>query len=120
MGTPGATVRFLGGDRLLWPLVGLAQRTWTPGGQVLRASVGSALQGDVLITSCTYNTEDRRLATVVSHPNVPPAPCRRAWAPLSAPLSGCGPLGGFTHLTQGLAEHPTWAVRPSAWPEGLC
>ena len=91
MGTPGATVRFLGGDRLLWPLVGLAQRTWTPGGQVLRASVGSALQGDVLITSCTYNTEDRRLATVVSHPNVPPAPCRRAWAPLSAPLSGCGP-----------------------------
>ncbi|KAJ1078282.1 hypothetical protein K5549_016853, partial [Capra hircus] len=44
--------------------VGLAQRTWTPGGQVLRASVCSALQGDVLITSCTYNTEDRRLATV--------------------------------------------------------
>ena len=28
-------------------------------------------QGDVLITSCTYNTEDRELATVVSHPRFP-------------------------------------------------
>ena len=44
----------------------------TLGGQVLRVSVGSALQGDVLITSCTYNTEDRKLATVVSHPSVSP------------------------------------------------
>uniref|UniRef100_A0A452DIM6 Dopamine beta-hydroxylase n=1 Tax=Bos taurus TaxID=9913 RepID=A0A452DIM6_BOVIN len=37
---------------------------YSPHFQVLRASVASALQGDVLITSCTYNTEDRRLATV--------------------------------------------------------
>lgn len=64
--------RFLRGHRQPWSPVGLAWCTWTPGGQVLRVSVGSALQGDVLITSCTYNTEDRRLATVVSHPNVSP------------------------------------------------
>ncbi|MXQ94797.1 hypothetical protein E5288_WYG008288 [Bos mutus] len=37
---------------------------YSPHFQVLRVSVASALQGDVLITSCTYNTEDRRLATV--------------------------------------------------------
>lgn len=35
-------------------------------------------QGDVLITSCTYNTEDRELATVVS----PTSPCPPAPEPL--------------------------------------
>lgn len=33
--------------------------------------VDLARQGDVLITSCTYNTEDRKLATVVSRPTSP-------------------------------------------------
>ena len=40
-----------------------------PGAQAL--TIGLAPQGDVLITSCTYNTEDRKLATVVSHPTFP-------------------------------------------------
>ncbi|OWK10220.1 DBH, partial [Cervus elaphus hippelaphus] len=62
--SPHFQVGFLRGHRQPWSPVGLAWCTWTPGGQVLRVSVGSALQGDVLITSCTYNTEDRRLATV--------------------------------------------------------
>ena len=95
MGTPGATVEFLRVDRPLWSLVGPAQGTWTPGGQVLRASVASALQGDVLITSCTYNTEDRRLATVVSHPNVPPLPQSSGTSLSSAGAQGGGAPRSF-------------------------
>ena len=67
-GNPG----FLGGGPATAVTRGSGPAHLTPGGQVLRVSVGSALQGDVLITSCTYNTEDRRLATVVSHPSVSP------------------------------------------------
>ena len=112
MGTPGATVEFLRVDRPLWSLVGPAQGTWTPGGQVLRVSVASALQGDVLITSCTYNTEDRRLATVVSHPNVPPPAtelrhqsqlcwstgrgCPSLIHPVKQQLSRCGPWASIS------------------------
>lgn len=48
---------------------------WSHGGGASRACQRQVMlafpQGDVLITSCTYNTEDRELATVVSHPCFP-------------------------------------------------
>lgn len=61
---------------------------FSPGGQVLRGDCGLAPQGDVLITSCTYNTEDRKLATVVSHPELSLPPAREHVRP------GC-PSGDF-------------------------
>lgn len=48
---------------------------WSHGGEASSACQRQVMlafpQGDVLITSCTYNTEDRELATVVSHPRFP-------------------------------------------------
>lgn len=49
-------------------------------------------QGDVLITSCTYNTGDRKLATVVSHPDfslLPTCGMCEAWG------GGGVPFGAF-------------------------
>ena len=109
MGTPGGHCRVPQGDRPLWSLVGPARGTWTPGGQALRASVASALQGDMLITSCTYNTEDRRLATVVSHPHVPPPAAEHRHQSQLRWNAGRGCPSLIQPVKQGLSRGGPWA-----------